>query len=131
MTDMYSAQDIAELKGQIIDQFEDLLADNGITLDNNERNDAISQTDDPSTIAIIYGSQYDDIGDVIEYDVIPRLNDINSDIQGAAETIFDAFFQVLKKHSNDSLFQLSVTSSKHVIVTQIKQTLENWYNAYL
>lgn len=59
-------EDIAPIKGEIIDIFEDCLDDADIALQCDDREDAIHNGEDPNGLAIIYGSHYDFIGDVIE-----------------------------------------------------------------
>lgn len=58
--------DLAEFVGQMIDAFEDLLAEKGITLDNPEIQEAIDDGADPDELAIIYGSDYDYLQNRIE-----------------------------------------------------------------
>lgn len=55
-----------EFIGAIIDVFEDFLEEKGITLDNPEICEAVEYGDDPETLAIIYGSDYDLISGQIE-----------------------------------------------------------------
>lgn len=55
---------IGELKGQIIDIFEDFLESKNITIDNPEKNE--DENLDIESAAIIFGSDYDAIGDKLE-----------------------------------------------------------------
>lgn len=55
---------IAELKGQIIDIFEDFLTEKGIEIPNPEKEE--DENLEPDEAAIIYGSDYDWLGDKIE-----------------------------------------------------------------
>lgn len=55
---------IAELKGQLIDIFEDFLDEKGIIIENPERYE--DENLDPEETANIFGSDYDEIGNKIE-----------------------------------------------------------------
>ena len=55
---------IAELKGQLIDIFEDFLDEKGIILENPEKYQ--DENLDPKEAANIFGSDYGEIGDKIE-----------------------------------------------------------------
>lgn len=65
-----SKDDKAEFVGQIIDVFEDFLAEKNIHIPNSEREDYYSDTDekmeDKENLAIIFGSDYDYIADRIK-----------------------------------------------------------------
>lgn len=50
-----------ELVGQIIDIFEDFLTKRNLIPDNEERNKEIISEQDPHDIALIYGSDYDEL----------------------------------------------------------------------
>jgi len=62
---MVNANNKAEFKGQIIDALEDFCAEMKISIPNDEKDN--DDYDDPEEMAIIYGSDYDVIGDEIEY----------------------------------------------------------------
>lgn len=91
-----------EFIGQIIDRFEDYLEEKGIELENDERDEAIAEGEiDPDEAAMIYGSYYDMIGDVIS-DII-KTHDLMSGGFMSGKTvdcvitdIMDSFQEVLK-----------------------------------
>lgn len=62
-----NTNEIAELKGQMIDSIEDYLDQHSLNLiDNEERQSAIEDGEDEESCAKIYGSNYDYIGELIE-----------------------------------------------------------------
>lgn len=63
---MVSSKDVPEFVGQIIDIFEDFLADRDIILDNDEREQAIYEGQDPGEVAIIYGTDYGELQTALE-----------------------------------------------------------------
>ena len=60
-----SREDLGEFVGQVIDIFEDFLEARGIDFPNDEKNE-----DGEDNIAIIYGSDYDELATVIEATVV-------------------------------------------------------------
>lgn len=62
--------DLAEFVGQIIDTFEDFLADRGIELENDERDEARCEMTEEELeeceLAIIYGTDYGELQTGIE-----------------------------------------------------------------
>lgn len=57
-----SQLDESEFVGEIINIFEDFLGERNISIANKERDEDSKETDD---LAVIYGSDYDEIGDQI------------------------------------------------------------------
>ncbi|MBO5435451.1 hypothetical protein J6A31_06640 [bacterium] len=66
-------EDTAEFVSQIIETFESFLDDRNIVLENEEKDDALEDVDDPSEIANIYGSDYGELQTGIEY-ILGRWN---------------------------------------------------------
>lgn len=62
---MLKSVDMPEFIGQIIDTFEDFLEEKGVKIPNEEKQEAISQGEDPESIAILYGSDYGNLEDQI------------------------------------------------------------------
>ena len=62
---MLKSVDMPEVIGQIIDTFEDFLEEKGVKIPNEEKQEAISQGEDPESIAILYGSDYGNLEDQI------------------------------------------------------------------
>lgn len=54
-----------EFIGQVIDIFEDFLAEKGVTLDNPEIQEAVDNGEDMEGLAIIYGSDYGILQDAL------------------------------------------------------------------
>lgn len=93
-----------EFIGQIIDLFEDYLADKEITLENEERDEAIAEGEyeDPEEAAIIYGSSYDIIGDTVSdiietYDLMNKQFDNAENVESVVKDIMQSFHDVLKE----------------------------------
>ena len=59
---MKTYEEMSEVVGSIIDVFEDFLESKGIKIENKERDDYSERVED-SELAIIFGSDYDKIGD--------------------------------------------------------------------
>lgn len=59
--DLIPKDETNELVGQIIDIFEDFLTKRNLIPDNEERNKEIISEQDPHDIALIYGSDYDEL----------------------------------------------------------------------
>lgn len=61
---------LAEFIGQIIDTFEDFLAERNVEIDNDERDEARCEMSDDELneceLAIIYGTDYGELADSIE-----------------------------------------------------------------
>lgn len=51
-------EDLTEFVGQILDIFEDFLAEKGIEIENEEKQEAIEDGEDPESICILYGTDY-------------------------------------------------------------------------
>lgn len=90
-----------EFIGQIIDIFEDYLAEHEIILESKERNDAIEDGDiEPEEAAILYGDYYDMIGDTIScavenHSLMNGPLDNAEKQNGIVEIIMDSFYDVL------------------------------------
>ncbi len=65
-TKMVTFNELPELVGQIIDIFEDFLAEKGIEIDNEEKQEAVEDGEDPESICIIYGTDYGELQSYIE-----------------------------------------------------------------
>lgn len=98
-----------EFIGQIVDKFEDYLAENEIGLQNADREEAIKSGDIESDgAAIIYGDHYDMIGDTVsraieDYNLMDEAF-INAGAQeDAINTIVNAFYAVLETGKYDDI----------------------------
>lgn len=61
-----NSTELAELRGQMVDILEDALTEKGATIQNEDRDAAIEDGEDEEELAIIYGEDYDVIGDVVQ-----------------------------------------------------------------
>ena len=61
-----SADDLPEFVGQILDIFEDFLAEKNIDIPNIEKEEAVADGDDPDSICILYGTDYGNLQTQIE-----------------------------------------------------------------
>ena len=59
-----------EMLGLIIEEFEEFLEDRGITIDNEDKRQAIADGEDPESIATIYGEDYGRLESAIEHILI-------------------------------------------------------------
>ena len=57
-TSKVKREDLTEFVGQILDIFEDFLAEKGIEIENEEKQEAIEDGEDPESICILYGTDY-------------------------------------------------------------------------
>lgn len=96
--------EVAEFKGQLVDTLEDWLYDQkGIMPSDLPNDDRDADSDDDNT-AIIYGEDYDTIGDAIEeqldkYKLIGRENAVSNPqvIAAVIEAIYDGYMEVIVK----------------------------------
>lgn len=126
-----SPSNLAEFKGQIIDIFEDFAYDNDIEIPNADREaeieDAKLDGEDPDELglAIIYGEDYDTIGDVIEKAVGNKFTDSdttkfdNSEMNTIAADILDVFTSLLKETTLSD-------NQKRSLTRKVKMTFANW-----
>lgn len=108
--------DIAELKGQIVDSYEDFAAEHNLNLPNSDRDEAIEDGEDPDDLAIIYGDAYDTIADYVDniFAPIPEnnferllpvdINDLTDDTidtlaSRVAKLTYSAFEELFKPHN--------------------------------
>jgi hypothetical protein len=72
MSIIVSLDDLSELKGQIVDAYEDFASEYNLDLPNSDRDDAIEDGEDPEDLAIIYGDAYDFIADTVDVIFVPN-----------------------------------------------------------
>lgn len=63
-------EDLPELVGELIEIFEDFLAERGIEIENPEKQEAIADGEDPESICILYGTDYGEIQSLVEETLI-------------------------------------------------------------
>lgn len=63
-------EDLPELVGELIEIFEDFLAEKGIEIENPEKQEAIADGEDPESICILYGTDYGEIQSLVEETLI-------------------------------------------------------------
>lgn len=69
-TNKVKNEDLPELVGQLLDIFEDFLAEKGIEIENPEKQEAINDGEDPDSICILYGTDYGDLQSAVEETLI-------------------------------------------------------------
>lgn len=118
-----------ELIGQIVDVFEDWLAEWEIILENKERAAAIEEEEmDPEEIAIIYGKHYDMLGDMVseqieKYDLMTTPFRDETTAWTSAQNIIDTFVDVLEDGNQRS----SLEAKDHVRIQKaIVQIFIKW-----
>ena len=119
--------DLAELKGQIVDSYEDFASEYNLDLPNSDRDEAIEDGEDPEDLAIIYGSAYDMIADTVDNIFAPNpekrfdkilpidINDITDDAIGELATLvskqsYAAFEELFKPHNSEFDFTEHATA---------------------
>lgn len=119
--------DLAELKGQLVDSYEDFASEYDLDLPNSDRDDAIEDGEDPEDLAIIYGSAYDMIADTVDNIFAPNpekrfdrilpidINDITDDTIDALATLvskqsYAAFEELFKPHNPEFDFSEHTTA---------------------
>ena len=118
---MFNTNEMAELKGQIVDIFEDWIDENNYFIENDDREDAIvsGEYDDPSEAAQIYADDYGYITDEVEYVINNHAQDeLTAD---KIAIIIRAFEDICKR--ND--IELS-DETKAFFASKIKTTFINW-----
>ena len=73
-----------EFLGQIVDVFEDFLAEKGIQIQNPEKQEAVSDGEDLDTIAILYGTDYGNVENKVA-EIMRRWGVFQDDEGGAAK----------------------------------------------
>lgn len=63
-------EDLPELVGELIEIFEDFLAEKGIEIENPEKQEAIADGEDSESICILYGTDYGEIQSLVEETLI-------------------------------------------------------------
>lgn len=108
-----------EIKHAIIDVLEDALMEKGATIPNEERDREIAEGEDPECLAIIFGSDYDLIGDEIT-DAIRRYclsEPKESKVRRLVNGILDAFLKIVTKtvFPDDRFSETDMTVMRHRI----------------
>lgn len=119
-----------EFIGQIVDIFEDYLSEKEITLQNEDRDIAIEagEYDDPDEAAMIYGDQYDVIGDAVsqmidDHNLMDHtFSDENKETH-QIDMIMSSFYDVL----HNGLYGKMLTDEDiFMLKDRIKDTFANW-----
>lgn len=138
--------DLAELKGQIVDSYEDFASEYNLNLPNSDRDEAIEDGEDPEDLAIIYGAAYDFIADTVDTIFIPNLENkferilpictdgtIGTHVIGelattVSELTYDAFEALFKPHNSEFDFSEHTAAltdaAKDTITKFIKNAIE-------
>lgn len=95
MKHTFNFEDMPELKGQVVDIFEDYLTDKEISIPNEDRDDAIADGEDTEDLAIIYGADYDAIADEVEFVVNTRAKTNDVSIVPFSEEQFSELIDII------------------------------------
>ena len=122
---------VAELKGQIVDTFEDFLSERGITAENlpNEDRDEY-EADGCEDAAIIFGEDYDIIADGVQHEL--DTNDLMGGSTSTSATLISkvvdniyATYEEISKKLVGTDFSLSDEDANH-LKEEIRQTFVKW-----
>lgn len=124
----------AEFKGQIIDIFEDFLHEKHMCIPNEDREEEIKDIldsyppDEAQEIlenecpAIIYGEDYDAIGDEIDYGL-----DNNTDINTLINNIYDRFERLGPEYVDPDTPDEEFTETEiNMLKNKVRETFINW-----
>ena len=95
--------DINDVKAAIVDCFEDYMEEMEISLPSNDRKNAVESGEDPATLAIIYGEDYDLIGDVVE-EVLSKKNFYGIESDKAIFRILKSVVELVRKYDYEQVF---------------------------
>ena len=132
--------DIAELKGQIVDAYEDFASEYNLNLPNSDRDEAIEDGEDPEDLAIIYGDAYDTIADYVDgiFAPIPEYKqrilpiDINATDDAidmlssrVAKLTYSAFEELFKPHNSEFDFTEHATALTNAANAALTKFIKN------
>lgn len=120
-----SEESIPEFKGQAADILEDLLTEHGAVIPNKERNDAIEEGDDEECFAIIYGSDYDIIGNEVENIANRYLADKTIDMPGSVAAVMTAYNAIVEKAKFEDGKELSFNEIWG-LMAKVEELFANW-----
>lgn len=118
--------DIPEFIGQVIDVCEDFLDEEGITIQNEERDEAIASGEDADGLAQIYGSHYDLIAGVmrrtLEKNICCNTKLTSDEVQSlSAKVVETTLFELSRNDINDNQYNHAKDLQKKII-----ETFKNW-----
>ena len=125
---------LPEFIGQIVDIFEDFCDDNNISIENSERDDYLE--DDPDNpCAIIFGDDYDAIGNEISYAVnnldLMNKNISETDLNQTIQSVIDEFTRIITRDDyieNNNNNAAAMTSENIAMLSEkITDTFERWH----
>ena len=120
---------LAEFKGCIVDVFEDYFNDKGVEIENENKDDYIDDEDDEyaDSVAIIFGDDYDAIGDEIAFFVeennLFENKTTKTAIEELSETILAAVNDILSSRGNIDKIP---DDDAYDITEKITDTFEKW-----
>ena len=115
-----------EFIGQIIDIFEDFLEEKGIRIDNEDKQMAIEDGEDPKTLAIIYGEDYGTLQTQLE-EMMSNwkvTDNQGSDKVWTKETIIESLQQALHECTDDCEYA-GVLTAGVAILGMKREDLDN------
>lgn len=118
--------DVDDFKAEIVDVLEELFQDRDVSIPNDEKAERIKNGEDPENFAIIYGSDYNIIGDVAENIANIVLDGKDPiDVSQSVNAIMNAYEQVAKKAiftQDDKLSFTDICGLKELLT----DVFENW-----
>lgn len=122
-TPPFDIMELPELKGQVVDIFEDFFAENDINIPNEDRDQAIADGEDPDGLAIIYGEDYDVIGDEVELAIGAETKTLSeNEMNDLADTLIEA----AKRLDITDAERNKVQSNRDELIKQIKELFAEW-----
>lgn len=117
-----------EFRGQCVDVLEDVLTEKEATIESEDRDMAIEDGEDPEDLAVIYGSDYDIIGDTVDLAIREGKLDTEAPtltFDEVADRIMDSYKEVCDKAEFPGDQEMTDDDMKY-IRDRLLDTLRNW-----
>ena len=130
-----NTETLPEFKGQVIDILEDYFEEHHVNIPCTDKDDAIKDGEDPSGLAIIYGEDYDKIGDEIEYYINLKKSDDKpvkfepSEMRAISGKLVDIAAGLLEKITDNAVRTASISNmnkDKKELRHKIADTFAEW-----
>lgn len=118
-------EDIPEFKGQAVDILEDLLDEHDAVIPNEDRDNEIENGEDEECLAIIYGMDYDVIGDVVESIANRYLTDGTIDVSSSVTDVMTAYNELVDKAKFEEGKELSFNEIWG-LMAKVEELFTNW-----
>ena len=130
-----NTETLPEFKGQVIDILEDYFEEHHVNIPCTDKDDAIKDGEDPSGLAIIYGEDYDKLGDEIEYYINLKKSDDKpvkfepSEMRAISGKLVDIAAGLLEKITDNAVRTASISNmnkDKKELRHKIADTFAEW-----